>query len=147
MPKLSTPILQKDWYSFVCCLISTHWIPQTHTYAHQKMLCTSNMMILDNVYIEKITKFQGDMQLMTLHNWKDQCYPSMHCKIMPQMFNGLVQERRNSIANALELRLFCTNPPCSWCIVCNHFGGLKFARRCLMCHLLGWDMMCLSWMH
>ena len=25
-------------------------------------------------------------------------------------FNGLVQERRNSIANALELRLSCTNP-------------------------------------
>ena len=24
--------------------------------------------------------------------------------------DGLVQERRNSIANALELRLFCTNP-------------------------------------
>ena len=36
-------------------------------------------------------------------------------------FDGLVQERRNSIANALELRLSCTNPsiyemqPCaSW---------------------------------
>ena len=25
-------------------------------------------------------------------------------------FDGLVQERRNSIANALELRLSCTNP-------------------------------------
>ena len=25
-------------------------------------------------------------------------------------FNGLVQEKRNSIANALELRLSCTNP-------------------------------------
>ena len=38
-------------------------------------------------------------------------------------FYGLVQERRNSIANALELRLSCTNPSiyvivqfpeCSW---------------------------------
>ena len=28
--------------------------------------------------------------------------------------NGLVQERRNSIANALELRLFCTNPSIRW---------------------------------
>ena len=27
-----------------------------------------------------------------------------------QHFDGLVQERRNSIANALELRLSCTNP-------------------------------------
>ena len=25
-------------------------------------------------------------------------------------FDGLLQERRNSIANALELRLSCTNP-------------------------------------
>ena len=29
--------------------------------------------------------------------------------------NGLVQERRNSIANALELRLSCINPP-----ICRH---------------------------
>ena len=29
--------------------------------------------------------------------------------------DGLVQERRNSIANALELRLYCTNPSiCKW---------------------------------
>ena len=28
----------------------------------------------------------------------------------PEKINGLVQERRNSIANALELRLSCTNP-------------------------------------
>ena len=26
-----------------------------------------------------------------------------------QLFDGLVQEKRNSIANALELRLSCTN--------------------------------------
>ena len=30
-------------------------------------------------------------------------------------FDGLVQERRNAIANALELRLSCTNP--SICII------------------------------
>ena len=28
--------------------------------------------------------------------------------------DGLVQERRNSIANALELRLSCTNPSICW---------------------------------
>ena len=28
----------------------------------------------------------------------------------PYHFDGLMQERRNSIANALELRLSCTNP-------------------------------------
>ena len=31
-------------------------------------------------------------------------------------FNGLVQERRNSIANALELRLSCANPSIYGCI-------------------------------
>ena len=29
-------------------------------------------------------------------------------------FDGLVQERRNSIANALELHLSCTNPMICW---------------------------------
>ena len=33
--------------------------------------------------------------------------------------NGLVQERRNSIANALELPLSCTNPS-RWCIPHSH---------------------------
>ena len=27
-----------------------------------------------------------------------------------RQFDGLMQERRNSIANALELRISCTNP-------------------------------------
>ena len=31
-------------------------------------------------------------------------------RIHAEYINGLVQERRNSIANALELRLSCTNP-------------------------------------
>ena len=31
-------------------------------------------------------------------------------KIWPPHFDGLVQERRDSIANALELRLSCTKP-------------------------------------
>ena len=35
-------------------------------------------------------------------NWK--------CQGVPSHIDGLVQERRNSIANALELRLSCTNP-------------------------------------
>ena len=37
-------------------------------------------------------------------------------------FDGLVQERRNSIANALELRLSCTNP--SICVV--SLGTVKY---------------------
>ena len=34
-------------------------------------------------------------------------YSDSHCI---DKMDGLVQERRNSIANALELRLSCTNP-------------------------------------
>ena len=30
--------------------------------------------------------------------------------LLQQHIDGLVQERRNSIALAMELRLFCTNP-------------------------------------
>ena len=33
-------------------------------------------------------------------------------------FDGLVQERRNSLANALELRLSCTNPSIEWYYFC-----------------------------
>ena len=37
--------------------------------------------------------------------------------LMPYHIHGLVQERRNSIANALELRLSCTHPGC-----CRYLG-------------------------
>ena len=52
--------------------------------------------------------------------------------------NGLVQERRNSIANALDLRLSCTNPS-SWCYskqlprsheISRHFKCLQFLPFC-----------------
>ena len=52
--------------------------------------------------------------------------------------NGLLQERRNSIANALELRLSCTNPS-SWCYskrlprsheISQHFKCLQFLPFC-----------------
>ena len=33
-----------------------------------------------------------------------------NCSELRYHIDGLVQERRNSIANALELRLYCTNP-------------------------------------
>ena len=36
--------------------------------------------------------------------------PPVHVTKSIPYFDGLVQERRNSIANALELRLSCTNP-------------------------------------
>ena len=45
--------------------------------------------------------------------WKCIFSPVKHEKFSQYLFcysDGLVQERRNSIANALELRLSCTNP-------------------------------------
>ena len=39
------------------------------------------------------------------------------CTLLHIQFDGLVQERRNSIANALELRLSCTNPSSWWGIL------------------------------
>ena len=37
------------------------------------------------------------------------CYNDQFSLKYSQQIDGLVQERRNSIANALELRLSCTN--------------------------------------
>ena len=34
----------------------------------------------------------------------------MYYLLLGEHIDGLVHERRNSIANALELRLYCTNP-------------------------------------
>ena len=39
--------------------------------------------------------------------------------------NGLVQDRRNSIANALELRLSCTNPS-KWAFAFDKYGKLTW---------------------
>ena len=38
-------------------------------------------------------------------------YAFCWCNTIKTHFNGLAQERRNSITNALQLRLSCTNPP------------------------------------
>ena len=48
-----------------------------------------------------------------------------HARYLAVQTDGLVQERRNSIANALELRLSCTNP-----------------TRCLIKHAFSFVMLC-----
>ena len=50
------------------------------------------------------------LTLSTCHHWK---YSNLYYKTLSDI-DGLVQERRNSIANALELRLSCTNPSKWW---------------------------------
>ena len=47
--------------------------------------------------------------------------------------DGLVQERRNSIANALELRLYCTNP-----LICNKFVSWEWLLFFLLVHYCSW---------
>ena len=42
--------------------------------------------------------------------WCQWLTPETMLLVIVYQFDGLVQERRNSIANALELRLSCTNP-------------------------------------
>ena len=57
------------------------------------------------------------------------------------IINGLVQERRNSIANALELRLSCTNPSI-WCCTRSYYKlmaiviGPKFIPHTVMSMLV-----------
>ena len=46
-----------------------------------------------------------------------------HCSIVMIYIDGLVQERRNSIVDALELRLSCTNP--------STYGVTKPAGACV----------------
>ena len=48
--------------------------------------------------------------------------------------DGLVQERRNSTANALELRLSCTNPSICMCLSCTHTGFELQKRWAWWCH-------------
>ena len=49
-------------------------------------------------------------QLLKMFPMEDRDQPISHS----HHINGLVQERRNSIANTLELHLSCTNPSISW---------------------------------
>ena len=46
--------------------------------------------------------------------------------------DGLVQERRNSIANALELRLSCTHPSIRW-LVSEMYGVYNTSQELCMC--------------
>ena len=57
------------------------------------------------------------------------------------IIDGLVQERRNSIANTLELHLSCTNPSIRWCarfeiLLSDHGGCLVRTVRKLIHWLL-----------
>ena len=55
-----------------------------------------------------------NISVLLYFDWNINQHPDIYilyvCKIPFQQIDGSVQERRNSIANALELHLSCTNP-------------------------------------
>ena len=57
-----------------------------------------------------------DYRVLLTHTWCHSNWPTLapvmirYLSLPESKFDGLVQERRNSIANALELRLSCNNP-------------------------------------
>ena len=64
-----------------------------------------------------------------------------------QNFDELVHERRNCIANALELRLSCNNPSICGLDTCELWGGLFLAStmdKQFLKHLFHWDNPVLS---
>ena len=75
-------------------------------------------------YISIVSSLQPLIGIVIILSYKSHClsiHPSQRSllhyhgnEFTYQYFNGLVQERRNSIANALELRLSC-NDPSIWC--------------------------------
>ena len=52
--------------------------------------------------------------ISTSHNIVNLLTITLLCQIHVAHVDGLVQERWNSIANALELHLSCTKPPILW---------------------------------
>ena len=58
-----------------------------------------------------------------------------HHKNLKQQFDELMQERRNSIANTLELRLSCTKPlSCLYQIYVNYYH-ISSVGVCVCAHL------------
>ena len=64
-----------------------------------------------NYHVSRVLAGAGDKNISVLD--KQECFPRRHRRSTPFLHkhvDGLAQERRNSIANALEFRLSCTNP-------------------------------------
>ena len=65
-----------------------------------------------NLDFQKLDQHTGGKWLIYgIKQHKDNQLRSLELLVENLDIDGLVQERRNSIANALELRLTCTKPP------------------------------------
>ena len=98
---------------------------QRHPIVHPRGQDMGYLFLVQSSKLQFIFCHSGSLQwcvhylflFSTVHHWQvsaQECQPH---------FDGLVRERRNSIANALELRLSCTNPS-----ICVH-GSPAAARR------------------
>ena len=103
-----TQFLKSNFYRIVsladiCCLINTQNIYPMVYHFHMENIDVNYSLI-------KVYPF--------LWNCKSHscCILKSDKKSMIYQLYGLVQERRNSIANTLELHLSCTNPSKWWCI-------------------------------
>ena len=76
----------------------------THTCVTRLILCPSYLYRLWKIRFHWISILQGRFDICFVPHCRIPCYLSR------LYFNGLMQERRNSSALALELRLPCINP-------------------------------------
>ena len=95
----------------------------------------------------KSQKFAADCRYS--HNKTKQIKTMVYISwgILHTFIDGLVQERRNSIANALELRLSCINPLIRCiCKVQPHYNTFKYVyntkNRYPRAHPRGWCRQC-----
>ena len=95
MRKYTLSLMQLSYFSFT----SNHSICKCSTIVCP--LCIQKSIFIMNITLENKYNFQSFHSGIPIAlSWP---WPLSHV-------DGLVQERRNSIANALELRLSCTNP-------------------------------------
>ena len=59
---------------------------------------TGTIILMRYLWVKSLNSFEDRASVDEIYEWNK------------LQIDGLVQERRNSIANALELRIFCTNP-------------------------------------
>ena len=94
------------WSEWVSGLESPRWstnMPTANVYWHMGLLCVP-YRFPHSIFSDNFRNYQNTVFMLIFRTF-------WHVLLWDLWYiNGLVQERRNSIANALELRLSCTNP-------------------------------------
>ena len=98
--------------------IVKHFFPHFKVMRHQTVQSRAHygtirfLLYFSQTHKPSIVPSWGTYGVKIMSSVGPRCYLSHGCTvyIMASYINGLVQERHNSIANALELCLSCTNP-------------------------------------